>query len=221
MPTIAFISPKGGVGKTTASTVLALELATAADVVVVDADPNRPIEAWARLPGRPSRSSVVSDVNQDNIIDKVEEAAAQAPFVVVDCEGTASLTVAYAIGCADLVLVPTQASQLDARQAARALGLIRNQGRQARRDIPHRVLFTRSNPAIRTRQLAAIQEELAAAGVLSLEPNLNEREAFRALFSFGGALDDLEAAQVSNVGKARLNARRYAAEVLAVLKEAA
>ncbi len=43
MPTIVFVSPKGGVGKTTAALLLASELARAAPVTVVDADPNHPI----------------------------------------------------------------------------------------------------------------------------------------------------------------------------------
>ncbi|WP_313228507.1 ParA family protein [Sphingobium yanoikuyae] len=45
MPTIAFISPKGGVGKTTAALLLASQLARGAKVSVIDADPNHPIAA--------------------------------------------------------------------------------------------------------------------------------------------------------------------------------
>ena len=47
MPTIVFVSPKGGAGKTTSALVLAEQLARSADVTVIDADPNRPIENWA------------------------------------------------------------------------------------------------------------------------------------------------------------------------------
>ena len=123
MPTISFISPKGGVGKTTAATILAVELASKAKVIVIDADPNRPIETWAKLGNMPANIEIVADANQENILDKIEEAARRAPFVVVDCEGTASLTVAYAIGASDLVIVPSQGSQLDAKQAAKAISL--------------------------------------------------------------------------------------------------
>ena len=113
MPVISFISPKGGVGKTTAATLMATQLARKTKVIVIDADPNRPILAWSQLNaskegGCPANIRIVSDANQENILDKIEEAAAEAPFVVVDCEGTASLTVAYAIGASDLVVVPTE-----------------------------------------------------------------------------------------------------------------
>ena len=96
MPVISLISPKGGVGKTTAATLLATQLARKSQVIVIDADPNRPIEAWSKLAGVPDNLRVVSDANQENIIDRIDEAAAEVPFVIVDCEGTASLTVAAA-----------------------------------------------------------------------------------------------------------------------------
>lgn len=218
MPVIAFISPKGGVGKTTAATILATQLARQAEVVVIDADPNRPVAAWAKLGNSPASITVQSDVTQDNILEKIDEASQRVPFVVVDCEGTASLTVAYAISAADLVVVPTQGSQLDAKEAARALSLVKNQERTARRSIPHAVLLTRTNPIIRPRTLGHIQDELHRHGVAMFEAQLNEREAFRAIFSFGGALESLDPAKVANIEKAVANARAFAAEVVDMLK---
>jgi len=223
MPVISFISPKGGVGKTTAATLMATQLARKTKVIVIDADPNRPILAWSQLNaskegGCPANIRIVSDANQENILDKIEEAAAEAPFVVVDCEGTASLTVAYAIGASDLVVVPTQGSQLDAKQAAKALSLIKNTERQSRRPIPHAVLLTRTNPIIKPRTLSAIHEQLRAHGIRLFDTQLHEREAFKAMFSFGGALETLDPAQVSNVDKAIANARAFVAEAVDLLK---
>jgi chromosome partitioning protein len=218
MPTIAFISPKGGVGKTTAATILATQLARKAKVIVIDADPNRPIAAWKRLSGEVKNITVESDVSQDNIIDKIDDAAQKAAFVIVDCEGTASLTVAYAIGSADLVIVPTQGSQLDAKEAARALTLVKHQEKQARRSIPHSVLLTRTSPIIRPRTLTAIQTQLYQHGVHMFDSQLNEREAFRAMFSFGGALEDLPKDQVGNLPNAIANARAFTNEVVEMLR---
>jgi chromosome partitioning protein len=218
MPTIAFISPKGGVGKTTAATLLATQLGRRAKVTVIDADPNRPVTAWAKRGRHSANVTVVSDATQENIIDKIDEAALSAPFVIVDCEGTASLTVAYAIGAADLVIVPTQGSQLDAKEAARALSLVKNQERQSRRKILHAILYTRTSPVIRPRSLVHIQTEFAKLGVLLLKTQLNEREAFRAMFSFGGGLEDLPEESVSNVEKAVINARSFASEIIEILR---
>lgn len=219
MPVITFASPKGGAGKTTSALVLATQLGLKRPVTVIDADVNRPIEAWSRLPDKPANITVVADVTEANILDKIEAAAAKDPFVIVDLEGTASLTAALAISSADLVIIPLQASQLDANQAARALGQVKQQERVARRPIPTRILFTRSSPAIRTRTSRALAAELAENGVLCFEAQLVEREAFKALFSFGGTLENLTTDQVSSSQNAIINARLYAAEVLATLKE--
>ena len=218
MPVISFISPKGGVGKTTAATLLATQLARKSKVIVIDADPNRPIEAWVKLAGAPENLRVVSDADQDNIMDRIEEAAAEVPFVIVDCEGTASLTVAYAIGASDLVIVPTQGSQLNAKEAARAVSLVKNEAKRARRPITHAVLLTRTNPVIKPRTLGHVQEQLTTHGVRIFETQLNEREAFRAMFSFGGALETLDPGSVGNLEKAIANARAFAGEVIAMLK---
>lgn len=219
MPVITFASPKGGAGKTTSALVLATQLALKRPVTVIDADVNRPIDAWSRLPDKPANITVVADITEANILDKIEAAAATDPFVIVDLEGTASLTAALAISSADLVIIPLQASQLDANQAARALAQVKQQERVARRSIPTRVLFTRSSPAIRTKTSRALAAELADNGVACFETQLVEREAFKALFSFGGTLENLTTDQVSSSRNAILNARAYAAEVLAVLKE--
>ena len=47
---------------------------------------------------------------------------------------------------------------------------------------------------------------------------MHEREAFRAIFSFGGTLESLDAAQVSNLPAAIANARAFAGEVIAKLR---
>jgi chromosome partitioning protein len=221
MPTIVFASPKGGAGKSTSAVVLATELALrGAEVVVIDADPNRPVSSWAARPGRPETLTVLSDVTEASIIDEIEAAAARVPFVLVDLEGTASMTVAYAISRADLVIVPTQGSQLDAAEAAKAIRLIRQQERAFGRRIPYAVLLTRTSAAIRPRTLQHIREEMARNDVPILATQMHEREAFRAIFSFGGALQGLSPGQVSGLDAATRNAQAFAAEVISVLKGA-
>ena len=219
MPVIVFASPKGGAGKSTSAVVLACELArSGADVVIIDADPNRPVSKWAKLDGRPANLSVVADVTESTIIDEIETWATRVPFLLVDLEGTASMTVAYAISRADLVIVPVQGSQLDAAEAAKAIKLIRQQEKAFTREIPHTVLFTRTSTVIRPRLLGHIRQELHAACVPIMTAQMHEREAFRAIFSFGGTLDTLLPSQVSNLPAASANAWGVAAEVVALLR---
>jgi chromosome partitioning protein len=219
MPTIVFVSPKGGAGKTTSALVLAEQIARSAAVTVIDADPNHPIKTWAEGPNTPANLTVVSDADEENMIERIEEAALKTPFVIVDLEGTAAKIVLLAVSQADLVIVPTQGSQLDAAQASRALKVIRQQEKMSRREVPYGVLLTRTSPIIRTRTMSYISKSFADAGVNLFQSELNEREAFRAMFSFGEPLASLDPKEVSNLDKAQANAEEFAAEVIAVLRK--
>lgn len=214
MPTIVFVSPKGGAGKTTAALLLATQLARATPVTVIDADPNHPIKDWASGGHAPGNLSVVSEVDEEDVIDKIEEAAASTPFVVVDLEGTAAKIVLLAVSQADFVIVPTQGSQLDAEQASRALKVIRQQEKMSGRKVPYAVLFTRTNVAVRTRSTTHIQKSLTEAGIPVLSTQLHEREAFRAMFAFRQPLEALDSADVANLDKATANAEAFAREVI-------
>ena len=84
--------------------------------------------------------------------------------------------------------------------------------------IPTAVLFTCTSAAIRPRTLASIEVEFAANGVSVLKTRLHDREAFRALFSYGGTLANLDPSSVRNVPAAIKNAQAFAQEVVAVLR---
>ncbi len=219
MPTIVFANPKGGAGKTTSALILATLLAERTPVTIVDADPNHPITDWAALDGKPDTVQVRSQINEANILDTIDDAAEKTPFVIVDLEGTASTVVAYAIGRADLVIIPLQAKQLDGKQAARSITLVRRQEQAFRRPIPHVVLFTRTSAAIRTRAHRAILEQLDEHDIPTLRTELVERAAFDAFIAYGGTLDALDRTEVNGVDRAIENARAYAAEIIALLRD--
>lgn len=222
MPVISFANPKGGAGKTTTALLLATELAAeGATVTIVDADPENWISQWAALPGRPANIRIRAGITEDSVMDEIDAAAAESQFVIVDLEGTASLMVANAIGMSDLVIIPTQGSSMDARGGAKTIRLIRNQARMARREIEHAVVLTRTSAAVPSRALKNVQAQLSEAGIDVMKTAIVERAAFRDLFDYGGALAGLETKQVSNVARARENARAFAGEVLARLKRTA
>lgn len=214
MPTIAFVSPKGGVGKTTSAFLFSTAIAKLYDVTIIDADPNHPIQTWAAGGNTPSRLTILSDADEDTIIERIEDAAAKTTFVVVDLEGTASKTVIYAISQADFVVIPTQGSQLDANEASRAIRVILQSEKMTGKPKPYAVLLTRTSASIRTRGLAHIQNGLIGARIPVLETELHERDAFKAVFSFQQTLDGLNPAEVPNLDKAKLNVLEFAHEVL-------
>jgi chromosome partitioning protein len=218
MPTISFIQPKGGAGKSTSALILAAELAKGAKVIVIDADPNAPIAKWSRRGGGTTNLEIVQADKEDSIFDLVDEAQKKAAFVIVDTEGVADLQAAYTISVSDFVIIPSQGSALDQDNAARAIKLIKDQERQTRRRIPHAVLFTRVNAAIRSRGMAAAEGQLVEHGIDVLETRIIEREAFKAIFSFNTTIDNLNPEQVSGTEKAKTNAREFAREVIRRLK---
>jgi chromosome partitioning protein len=219
MPTIVFASPKGGVGKSTAAVLLATELAGhGVSVTMIDADPNRPLTHWANRPGKPAMLTVVTTPTEESIIDTIEKAALQTTFVIVDLEGTASMMAGYAMSRADLVIIPAQGSHLAATEAVKAVRLVRGQEKAFQKKIPFAILFTRTSAAIRPRTLQRIETEFAQNKVPMFGCQLHEREAYRAVFAFGGMLVGLDPTQVSNVPAAMLNARIFANEVVDMLK---
>jgi chromosome partitioning protein len=219
MPTIVFASPKGGVGKSTAAVLLATELAShGGSVTMIDADPNRPLTQWAHRPGRPEKLSVIATTAEDSIIDTIEKAALQTAFVIVDLEGTASMMVGYAMSRADLVIIPAQGSHLDATEAVKAIKLVKGQEKAFQKAIPFAILFTRTSAAIRPRTLQSIEAEFMQNQIPMFGTQIHEREAYRAMFAFGGTLAGLDPSQVANLPAARNNARAFAAEVIEILK---
>lgn len=218
MPTIVFASSKGGAGKTTAAIILSSELARqGASVTLIDADPNQHTAKWALKDGRPANITLIENANEESIIDDIEEAETKTAFVLVDLEGTASMAVASAISRADLVITLCQGSQDDADEAAKTIRLVNRQAKVLRREIPFSVLMTRTNPAITPRTYRHIVNEFERAGVDLFACSLIDREAFRAIRSFGGIVNDLDPNEVSGIDKAAANALAYAGEVIAKL----
>jgi chromosome partitioning protein len=218
MPTISFIQPKGGAGKSTSALILAAELAKGAQVIVIDADPNAPIAKWTSRGKGAGNLEIIQAGKDDSIFDLIEDAERKAAFVIVDTEGVADLRAAHTMSASDFVVVPSQGSALDQDNAARAIKLIKDQERHIGRKIPHAVLFTRVNAAIRSRGMATAEKQLAEHGIDVFETRIIEREAFKAMFSFNTTLDNLNPAEVSGIDKAKTNARAFAREAITRLK---
>jgi chromosome partitioning protein len=219
MPTIVFISPKGGVGKTTSSLVLATQFAKRGyPTTIIDADPNRPQVAWSKGGGT-DYLNIVGEVDEDSIIDVIDTAAAASSVVIVDLEGSAGKVALLAVSQADLVLIPMQASELDAAQASKALRVIRDFHRMSNRTVPHAILFTRTSGAIITKTMRSICDNLRKAGVQVMTTDLWEREAFKLMFSYNQTLEQLDLKVAPSRDKAIANAEKFMAEVASMVAQ--
>jgi chromosome partitioning protein len=217
MPTIAFVSTKGGVGKTTSALLLALGLAERGlTVSIVDSDPNLPLKAWSELPGRPEAIRLFHAPSFQDLPGELRNAKAASDWVVVDTEGGAPRMGGMAIANADLVITPLAASQLDAREAKKVARMVADISKREGRTIPLACLFARTPPAVR-RSFQEVRAELEASALPALQVALSDKEAFRALFSKGGNLAGLQARRVSGVAAARELVDAFTDEVAALV----
>ncbi|OWV64612.1 ATPase [Rhizobium sp. N122] len=220
MPVICAANPKGGAGKSTTLLAVASCLSQqGASVVIIDADPNRPITDW-RSGSSALPIKVRSDATEANIRDLINETAAQAQFVFIDLEGTASRLTSRTIIRSDLTLIPLAGSALDAQQAARAVGLVRESEADTGRPINFALAFNRTNPPPFTRKIEReIGQQMQRSDLPILRTHLHRREAYNAMFMERLALHELDPKAVNGVPAAIENAMHFTGEILEVLQK--
>jgi ATPases involved in chromosome partitioning len=218
MAVITFQNPKGGSSKTTSALILATTLAQMGQrVALIDSDPNAPLVRWAE--GRQDERLTVAQAFDREVMSKVVELHATHDYVVIDTEGTAHMTVGYALARTDLAIMPISLSQLDVDQAGRAIGYLEAQGEVQNRKIPYRLLFTKTTAAFQTRVEKAIRQDAAEDNVVYFETTLVNRQAFIEMFVKRATLWELESMDISGVPRAIENAIAFAREVAGICKE--
>ena len=102
-------------------------------------------------------------------------------IVVIDTAGAASQATIFAIGCADIVLVPIAPSAADIVEAIKTVNLIKSASQMMRREV--RVVLTAVQPG--TNIAEHIEKEVAKAGLPVLKTRLHRLVAFQEM-SFTG-----------------------------------
>ncbi len=218
MPVISFASPKGGAGKTTAALLLATELAQKGiGVTVIDCDPRQWCCKWAKGGHVPDSMAIVPKPTEETILDNIEAAKTQTPFVIVDLEGTSSMLVAFAISRSDLVIVPAQAGPMEGESAADAIKLVKQQQRAFDRKIPFAVLMTRVSAVIRSKIEKDLAAQMKSSAVPVFKTQLLERNAFKSIIAYKCTLTDLPQSTYK-LEDAQKNARSFAGEVMSMFK---
>jgi chromosome partitioning protein len=177
-PLIALASTKGGAGKTTLAFLLATSISRRLGKLVacIDADPNATLDTVLRLYADPDILALRADA--ETLLQTIREAREQAALVVIDLEGSASQAMLYAIGKADLVLIPAQPSAFDIREAGKTAAVVAQAADLVGREIPFRIVFTRT-PVLRQRVAEHSREQFKRAGLPLLPVEIMERVAFR------------------------------------------
>ena len=218
MPVIVMSSPKGGVGKSTTTLILATEFAEMGiPVTIVDADPTGAVERWSNLAaGLPENIDVVADTSEDTIMKTIRSADRDGAIVLVDLAGVANHLNSRAMSKADLVLIVSRALVLDLDITGRTHKFISLEEEVLGRPIPHAFVFTMTAPHIPTKENRHVLTVAEETGIDILKPYLPNRPAFSALHIHGGGLKSVP--MKGTIEKARGEATRFAEAVLERLR---
>lgn len=176
---VAFASPKGGVGKSTAAVSVGAELVDRGrTVLLVDADPQRSASAWseaARASGHPAPTTV----SMGAAMHRAGELDALSPnfdIVLIDAPPSQAEILRSAIMSADLVLLPATPSGFDLWALADAISMVRKAA-AIRPGLQSAVLVNRRDP--RSRLDSNVRASLGEAGVPVLSSMLSNLVAYR------------------------------------------
>ena len=100
---------KGGVGKTTLATNLAVALSNKGKMLLVDADEQRSAHQW----NEHRQNKLDAITIHENLLDTLEPLNEKYDFILIDVAGRDSEIFREALLVSDKIIVPTQASLLD------------------------------------------------------------------------------------------------------------
>lgn len=198
MGIIAVAGRKGGIGKSTIAGNLASEFADMGrSVVVLDADPQHSLAAWAAQ-GEGMLSKCVERVHKgkpEELRDLARKAARNADVVLIDTPPGMTDTLYEAALVADLVLLPCGPSPLDMFALKDALSLTLK-ARAERRSKKPRVRFVPSRVTMSTNLGRGLSSSLESMGKKVL-PGISQRVAVAEAVNSGLTVRELAGALAS------------------------
>lgn len=174
---IVVASSKGGCSKTTTVTALAVNLAAKRyRVAVRDSDPNQAFARWYKSAEVPALTST-TEIDHNAIVGHLLRLAKTHDVVLCDTGGWSNQTQVFAMGAADLVIIPVMPDRNSVVEARRTAQQVRSVSEIARRDIPYKILLTRWNR--RGLSERATLEDLEASKLPILKQTIGDLSAFQ------------------------------------------
>jgi len=179
MLTIALVSSKGGVGKST----LAVNLATCAvdegdEAIIIDLDPQESAAAWSTIRGDRTPHAVAGlPKNLEKMLTAARSASAAVAFI--DTQGHASQTGAIAARHADIVIVPCRSSAADVLAMRDTVRLLEHA------DALGKAVAVIYAPNARSREISEAEAALDAIGLTVLHPPIIDRKEYRDAYRDG------------------------------------
>lgn len=179
MSIITTATTKGGAGKTTVAQMI---IGTVHDmgysVGVIDTDENQTLANWLK-----SASNMAIDyrlvLDESKVVEEAQKMNRKHNLVIIDTPGAQSQSTVFAIGCADLVIVPLQLSKGDVVQAQRTYDLVRSTANLTNRSIKSRLLFTDYTP--KTKLAKKVRQRVKDADLPTFKTRFHHLVAFKEL----------------------------------------
>ncbi len=182
---VSIASAKGGCSKTTLAVGIGVELALEGyTVVVLDADLNQHATKFGEKADVPN-FSVIGEVNEGNILQRMKTVYTTADMVVIDLPGGSSMVAVKALTKSHFVLIPTQHSILDARDAMKTVAQVDDAQELGRYPIPRSLIWTRVMPGFESMAAKRVRADMETIDVPIFEFVLMNRAAFQEMFLRG------------------------------------
>ena len=184
---ISVVQEKGGAGKTTLLTAIAsLMVVDGARIAVIDTDPQRHLESWAKK--EQTSMDWLFEEDDEKLLPTVKALKKAEPAydaIFVDTAGFKSTMAMHAIAAANLILIPSKANEADAKGAKRTLSHVQSVAETMEREIL--ALVVMMDVDTHTNITQAITDALDAQNVPRLNAMCAHRTGFKEMTSTGKA----------------------------------
>lgn len=185
MHVVAFLSQKGGSGKTTLSvhTAVAAE-ASGERVCVIDADPQESATAWASA--REAATPIVATAQAGDLDPALKAAKGEGiSLVVIDSPPHAAPTASQIARRSELILIPVRPAAFDLAAVPAAVEIVKAAGVKG--------AFILSACPFRAPEIGETRAALEAYGLPIAPVEITDRRAFARAVTSGSAVTEFEA----------------------------
>ena len=167
---------KGGVGKTTLSTNLAVALSKKGQTILVDGDDQQSSIKWSK---RRLQDSITTIALKDNLKEELQQLKQNNKYIVLDVAGRDSAEFRSALLTADVLIIPTQPSQTDIEVLPFVLRLV-NTAKQVNKNLKTFVVLNKAPTNNKSTEIDAALELLQQVkSVKTLNTIVRDRKQFR------------------------------------------
>ena len=203
MKTIVVANQKGGVGKTTLATNLAVALNNKGKSILLDADEQQSAFKWAN-----QREDIKCIAVHSNLLEKLEELDNQYEYILIDVAGRDSQIFREALLISDKLIIPTQPSLIDLEVLEYVSEKVA-QAHENNSDIQSIVIINKAPTNYRNSEIGQAQAYIGQFQNLTLlNTIIHDRKAFRDSF--------VESLSVSEMSDAKANdeLQQFLSEIL-------